>query len=67
MRNQVLWRKISHIIIMLAEELQIDVERSLDLFYATKTYQQLSDPKYGLQQMSDRYIIENVLNELKLN
>ncbi len=65
MRNQVLWRKLSHIIVMLAEELQIDVERALDLFYATKTYQQLSDPKYGLQQMSDRYIVENVLNELK--
>lgn len=65
MRNSVLWRKQSHIIIMLAEELQIDVERALDLFYSTKTYLQLSDPKYGLQLMSDRYIVENVLEELR--
>lgn len=65
MRNQVLWRKQSHIIMMLAEELQIDVERALDLFYATETYRQLSDPKYGLQLMSDRYIVENVLEELR--
>ena len=45
--------------------LQIDVERALDLFYSTKTYQQLATPKYGLQLMSDPYILENVLDELK--
>ncbi len=33
MRDTVLWRKQSHIIIMLAEALQIDAERALDLFY----------------------------------
>ena len=49
MRDNVLWRKQSHIIMMLAESLQIDVERALDLFYSTKTYQQLATPKYGLQ------------------
>lgn len=65
MRDNVLWRKQSHIIMMLAESLQIDVERALDLFYSTKTYQQLATPKYGLQLMSDPYILENVLDELK--
>ena len=35
MRDTVLWRKQSHIIIMLAETLQIDAERALDLFYST--------------------------------
>ena len=40
-------------------------ERALDLFYSTKTYRQLSDPKYGLQLMSDGYIVENVLLELR--
>ena len=38
MRNTVLWRKQSHIIMMLAEQLHIDAERALDLFYSTKTY-----------------------------
>ena len=65
MRDAVLWRKQSHIIMMLAEALKIDAEQALDLFYSTKTYQQLSDPKYGLQLMSDQYIVDDVLMELK--
>ena len=65
MRDTVLWRKQSHIIMMLAEALQIDAERALDLFYSTKTYQQLSDPKYGMQLMSDPYILEDVMLEIQ--
>jgi hypothetical protein len=65
MRDSVLWRKISHVIILLADTLQIDAERAIDLFYTTKTYHQLTDPSSGLQLMSDQYILENVLDELK--
>ncbi len=65
MRDAVLWRKQSHIIMMLAEALKVDAEQALDLFYSTKTYQQLSDPKYGLQLMSDLYIVDNVLMEFR--
>lgn len=65
MRDTVLWRKQSHIIIMLAETLQIDAERALDLFYSTNTYQQLSDPKYGLQLMSDQYILDDIMSEIQ--
>ena len=65
MRDNVLWRKQSHIILLLAEYLQIDMERALDLFYSTKTYQLLSDPQYGMQLMSDLYLLENVLEELR--
>ena len=54
MRSSVLWRKQSRIIMMLAESLHIDAERALNLFYTTKVYQHLSDPKYGLQLLSDR-------------
>ena len=50
---------------MLAEALHIDAERALNLFYTTKVYQQLSDPKYGLQLMSDDYILENLIEELR--
>ena len=49
----------------LASTLAISEERALDLFYSTKTYRQLSNPKYGLQLMSDGYIIENILEELR--
>ena len=63
MRNP-LWRKQARIIMALAAELSISEERALDLFYSTETYRQLSNPKYGLQLMSDGYIVENVLLEL---
>lgn len=65
MRNSVLWRKQTHIIMMLAEILQIDAERALDLYYSTKTCEQLADANSGLQLMSDHYIVENILNELQ--
>lgn len=65
MRDTVLWRKQTRIIMLLADALQIDAERALDLFYTTKVYQQLSDPKYGLQLMSDGYILEELIDELR--
>lgn len=65
MRDSVLWRKQARIIMALASALAISEERALDLFYSTETYRQLSDPKYGLQLMSDGYIIENILAELR--
>lgn len=65
MRDTVLWRKQSRIIMLLAEKLQIDAERALALFYSTKVYQQLAEPKYGLQLMSDGYILEEIVDELR--
>ena len=65
MRDTVLWRKQSRIIMMLADTLHIDAERALDLFYSTKVYLQLSDPKYWLQLMSDDYILEELIEELR--
>ncbi len=65
MRDSVLWRKQSHIIVMLADALDIDAERALDLFYSTEVYKQLSDPASGLHLMSDAYILENILDELR--
>ena len=65
MRNSVLWRKQCSIIMLLSETLQISAERALDLFYSTKTAEQLSDSKTGLQLMSDNYIVENILEELR--
>ncbi|MDD5976794.1 MAG: DUF3791 domain-containing protein [Bacteroidales bacterium] len=65
MRDTVLWRKQSRIIMKLADALQIDAEKALDLFYSTKVYQHLSDPKYGLQVMSDDYILEELIDELR--
>lgn len=65
MRDQVLWRKQSQIIMLLADTLHISDEEALDLFYSTHTYQLLSNPKYGLHLMSDQYVVEDVLRELR--
>lgn len=65
MRDNVLWRKQSRIVMLLAKALHIDAERALDLFYSTRVYQQLSDPKYGLHLMSNDYILEDLIDELR--
>ena len=65
MRDNVLWRKESRIIMALAAALSINEERALDVYYSTQTARQLSDPKYGLQLMSDGYIVDNILSELR--
>lgn len=64
MRNSVLWRKQSRIVMMLAQKMNISPEQALDIFYASKTAQQLSNPDTGLQLMSDDYVLEDLLNEL---
>jgi len=65
MRDNVLWRKQASVVMLLAHALAITPEKALDLFYSTETCRQLSDPKTGLQLMSDGYVVENVLNELR--
>ena len=65
MRDNVLWRKQSRIIMLLADTLKISPERALDLYYNTKVYEQMTDPKYGLQLMSDDYILEELIDELR--
>lgn len=65
MRDNVLWRKQSRIIMLLAETLHISAERALDLFYSTEVYRQLTNSKSGLQLMSDQYILEDLINELR--
>lgn len=64
MRDSLLWRKLSHITMMLSEALQVDAETALDLLYSTKTYIKLVEPRTGLQLMSDSYILEDILKEL---
>lgn len=65
MRDTVLWRKESRIIMKLADILQVPAEEALNIFYSTKVYQYLSNPKYGLHLMSDGYILEDIIEELR--
>ncbi|MCQ2340672.1 MAG: DUF3791 domain-containing protein [Paludibacteraceae bacterium] len=63
MRDDVLWRKIARVILLIADELHISEEQALDRFYRSKVYKMLIDPRYGLQTMSDVYILDEYLNE----
>lgn len=64
MRNSVLWRKQSHIIEMLSDTLGVGAEEALKIYYSTHTAQQLADSRFGLQLMSDSYILSDILSEL---
>ncbi len=50
---------------MISDVLHVSSEKALDLFYSSKVYSMLVDPKYGLQTMSDAYILEEFMNELR--
>ena len=66
MRDQVLWRKVGRIAALLAERLDIDVERALDILYNSRTYTLLANPDSGLQLQSDEYILIDLLRELDI-
>ena len=65
MRDTVLWRKQSRIVMLLAKEKNITPEQALDIYYSSRTAQLLSDPNTGLQLMSDQYVLEDLLKELE--
>lgn len=67
MKDAVLWRKQSQLVMLLAKALNITPEEALDKFYSTKTYQKLSSQKYGLHLMSDLYLLEEITTELSNN
>lgn len=66
MRDQVLWRKTGRIAALLAESIDIDAERALDILYNSHTYALLTDPESGLQLQSDQYILADLLRELEV-
>ena len=65
MRENVLWRKISRIVMMLSTVLDVSPERAMDMFYETRVCRMLHDENYGLHLMSDRYIVNDILSELQ--
>lgn len=63
MRDNVLWRKIARIIILVSKELNVNEEQALTIFYESRVYRMLKDPRYGLQIMSDKYILDEFILE----
>ncbi len=64
MKKQILWRKITRIIMNLSEKLNVAPQRALKIFYETNVCRQLHDDRLGLYLMGDEYIVNDILAEL---
>ncbi|MGM9743554.1 MAG: DUF3791 domain-containing protein [Candidatus Cryptobacteroides sp.] len=64
MKDYILYRKITRIIMQLAEELQISSKRAMLIFYRSETGKRFHEPKYGYQIMSDTYIVNDIISEI---
>ena len=57
--------KYARIITLLSERLGIDPQRALDIFYNSSTYGYLSRKMYHLHNMSDAYLVDEIILELQ--
>ena len=65
MLDFLLWNKIARIIAQLAETLQVSTDRALAIFYDSDVCRMLHDPELGLHLMSDTYIVNDLIAELR--
>lgn len=65
LRESQLWMKIGRICVLLAKRLDISAERAFDIFQMSKTNELLHDERSLLYLMSDLYIVDDILEELK--
>ena len=57
--------KYARVVFLLASQLGINEERALDLFYNSDTYSYLSRKMYHLHNMSDAYLVDEIISELQ--
>ena len=57
--------KYSRIISLLAQQLNIAHPQALDLFYNSETYSFLNRKMYHLHNMSDAYLVDEIILELQ--
>lgn len=65
MLDFLLWNKIARIIAQLAYTLHISTDRALQIFYDSDVYRMLHDKDLGLHLMSDTYIVNDLIEELR--
>lgn len=65
MLDFLLWNKIARIIAQLADTLHISTDRALQLFYDSDVCCMLHDKDIGLHLMSDTYIVNDLIEELR--
>lgn len=57
--------KYARVIGLLAKRLDVSHPRALDLFYRSDTYYYLSHKEYHLHNMSDAYLVDEIMEELQ--
>lgn len=62
--DTLLQMKYARIVSLLAKKLGIPEPEALDLFYRSKTYQNLQSGENGLHNMGDLFILDELLIEL---
>lgn len=63
--DQLMWNKIGRIVVLLGERLDISPEKALGVFYESDTCERLHNADSGLYLMSDLYIVDELILELK--
>lgn len=58
-------RKIARVIKQLAETLDISLSHAVVVFYTSETCRMMHDPKYQIHFMSDTYLVNDVISELR--
>lgn len=65
LRTDQMWYKIGGVVMALATQLNISPEQALDLFYKSRTCEELHKPETLLYTFGDAYIADEVIAELK--
>lgn len=63
--DELMTMKVTDIVVLLAQRLDVSHERALDLFFTSTTCDRLHNPATQLYLMGDRYIVDEVLRELQ--
>lgn len=65
LRDSQLWMKIGRICTILAKQLDVSPERAFDIYQNSKTSELLNDERSLLYLMSDLYIVDDIIAELR--
>lgn len=60
-----MWNKIGRVITRLAETLDIDIPRAMDIFYRSQVCKDLHNPDTELYTRGDIYILNDLISELR--
>ena len=55
--------KYARVISLLAKKLAVPEDKAMAIFYNSKTYSNLNDLRNGLQNMSDAFLVDEIIQE----